>query len=340
MSTQMPFGTRQHIGYVPAPLSGLDHYITRAVSSKARTDGPPSITVGVQPYQSYDFSWKAPRDQVQPVLDAFSFNDGPPYYFLNPGALMKAGTFNALPPHWAAPGLFARGHGIDALSGTYSLISADAGVLDREPVVRGSVSTYGVPPVGVHFTLGKGGVSPLAAGEFDGGARPYARVPVASPEFINVARYNPSATLLIPPGWRVHLLVAADCTEAGISVATALSDDGYFDDVVRAGTLTVPATIDSTLLLGNGAQWAMVDIGFDAAPGAVAPAVTLYGMAALYVPEDVAGYSIPDPLLWSPGRGQMPLWPKRTDVNVTSYQAFDKQLTGVSMNLTEGYIPW
>lgn len=344
MICTMPFGTRQKIGPLPAPLAPFKHTLTRTVGNTDRANGAPFAKAGRQPYQTFDFSWTKPYAELAPVLDALALSDGPPYYFLDPAALENPGEFNALPPQWAAPGLFSRGDPTAYLNGTCALVSPRLADLSTSQVTRSVASAWGAPASGVSYTFIDSPVSPPAnVGKYDGGASPYQLASSPGP-LGDVYNYsNPSATLLIPPGYVVGLWVSGEFTGAGIQFATASSATGDLSGVLRTGaTVKVPTADEQAFYLGNGNDWTMVDVGFRASSGVGPHSMVLYGMSAYYFELGSVTKSTPGTFtrLWSTGRGQMPLWLGSAGAEINTYQSFQPERTSLSLNLTEAYIPW
>lgn len=344
MTCNMPFGTRQQISDVPAPIAPFKHTMVRGVGNTSRFGGAPFVNAGPQTYQTFEMSWLAPYVEVAPVLEALGLNDGPPYYFLDPAALDNPGEFNALPPHWAAPGIYSKSNPTMYLSGTNALVSPKVADLNTYTTARVGSSSWGAPNVGVSFKFKTTTYSPPAnVGMYDGGALPYQLASSPGPNGDVYSYANPSATLLIPPGYVVGLWVSGVFTGAGLQLAIASSSSGSLAGVLRTGgTVQVPSSGEQAFYVGNGTDWSMVDVGFGAAAGAGAHTFTLFGMSAYYFKVGDTNSGVPASFTraWSKGRGHMPLWLGDGGVNLDTYQAFSPERTGVSLSLTEGFIPW
>lgn len=341
MRTRMAFGTRKHIGWIPCPTSGLKNSVTRQVTTTAHQLGAPAMAVSAQSYKTFDLSWTEPYEDIRPVLDAFEYNDGPPYYFLDPVCLHVPGT-NALPANWANPGRFVGAAGRDALSGGKSIVATHYGPMHTALTTRAD-SFRGAPTEGVTFFY-RNIADEFVANKFDGGTGPVALTPTVEGTLVH-EHYNPSATLLVPPGWCVFLAVSAESVDTNLSVVEAQSASGVLPNTVRSATWSAPLADGQFGPFGfEDNQWTMLDIGImPANPAVTTSQFTLYGMSAVYYPigSIVKGRPETYPFTeWAVGIGHGPLFPTQNELSITTYKAFDDQLTSLSLPVSEGYIPW
>lgn len=340
MRTQMPFGTRTHVGWIPCPTSGFEHTISRKSVINDRVDGPPGYYTSKQPIKSFNFNWTDPNIDLNLVRDAFDYAGGPPYYFTNPKALTDP-TYNLLPPQWAAPGMFIAKHGKSAAKGTYALISETLGYIAPQSVLTGLAvnEATGLLPRSAAFTIAKRDAYTEADDKvFDGGAAAYRMIAAtAANNYRTYSMRNPSASVLVPPGYTVAVYAYGKGTNFGLitGVQAAIAGTGDFASEVTTGVLrqSFPAAYGQVSWSQAVAQWSRVDIAFGAADTTLDASGEVVSTACL-----IKKGATP-PFVWSRGRGQMALFPT-TDLTVTTYQAYDPELTSMATTLSEGLIAW
>lgn len=112
---QMYIGTRQRMGWVPAPnVSNIDASTVGWHSSTQFLNGGVAMRRSKTSHKHYSFTWNLmSRDQAQALTDIYDGIDGDgPVFFLDPMEMDR----NLAPAHWASP--FMGGYDAPVLVGT------------------------------------------------------------------------------------------------------------------------------------------------------------------------------------------------------------------------------
>jgi hypothetical protein len=340
MANLMPFGTRNRLAMIPCPQSTFARTITRSREEYAMGNAAVAVKSGRMARRKYNFTWLDSLANLLPVLEMGQENSGPPYYFLDPGAL--ANGWNALPSHWSAPGwaMNANGGVASDFVGQFALMNKNDGVLSDGTVSTPGayVSAINCPDVGVQLTYPV--VSPPYAvkDQASGGVSPY---------FLDsgvLKATHVCATVIVPPSYKFALRITADFTgQAGLCYSRRTAGiNGRFSSIwattVSRVTLTSGVTTPATFT-NTSSQWSTVDIWFGGNTTATTGGVlSLYGLEAYVLP---AAGSIP--ANFQEGVGSMPLWPSDEDMEVSVYSVAatdNNKLHGVSWSMMEADIPW
>lgn len=326
MATLMAFGTRNRLAWIPCPQSPFEGTVTRRSTASEMRSGALFVATAPMTRRTYNFSWVDKDTALAPVLEMAAENDGPPYYFLHPRMLID--KVNALPPHWAAPGLFGTP---DLFTDVYSLVNQASGYIDS--TMRTLATTLpGAPTKAQRIHVWRAAGAIPAKNVANGGVAAYVN---------DAGTYkltNPSATIVVPPGVTMYVRATGAVSNGGAIGLWVRNGDsnGYFTgtDAV-AGTWLTPTLAGATTALAAAAWWRTYDIIVGANP---APSADAYvDLAGLEVYLGVSSF----PATFQKGRGQMPLWPGGNDGIATSvYSVVGNKLTSAQWPLTEGYVGW
>ena len=342
MANLMLFGTRNRMAFIPCPIAPYAHTVTRSRADFAMSNGATLVRTARMPRQTFELTWMDTLANVQPVIEMGRENSGPPYYFLDPGILANA--WNALPPHWAAPGWFmSTSGGLAAdFSGQFSMMSRSQGVMSD-----GSVTTPGAyvaalpgcPDIGVQFTVPSvpAGPYPMKL-QSSGGVQPYlmdSGVLKATP---------PSATILVPPNYKLVTRVVQDAA-AGVSVCVTwrVSTTGRFSTIWSVSPAlaylgNTAGVSTTTVFTATSTQWGMADVWLGPSAAGGGGVLSLYALEAYVIPSAAT-----IPAAYSQGRGQMPLWPTQDDMQIQTYGvalADARKQHGITWPMMEGDISW
>jgi hypothetical protein len=299
--SKMYFGNTEHAQWVPCPATGAQRTRNRYSETMEFTNGGAWVDRSFGSHSAYSFNFPVDDSSEYTGIEAFDrFADGEYgaryLHFVDP---MRSDE-NIMNETWAAPGLASIGH--KRISDfPLSFVGTDVA----------KVTANGLPAQSAVYTI------PLNYPAW-----------TSNPDS-SVRAKNSRFTILIPPGYVLHMGAVGSATGSGILGADVLHRTGGTQEaamITLSGTPTFTQTFDGTL---NKAVTLFVS-HFDT----VASTVTLTGIYAQVLPVGVT----PTLNRHIPGKGHSGL-SFSGGGRVETYLMADRHLVGASLELTE-VEPW